>query len=132
VAGRSESVNKKQFNKSFYGNLFYIKKTEVMKTIKFLKSSFMPVVAIVTAGLTMSFEMAEKADTTYYYNSTDTSANAFADAGHWMVGDPEEQDCFEEGNRPCRIDVPQNQTLSSMLAGKDNAQVLNIAQGRKP
>lgn len=88
--------------------------------------------AILTAGVTMSFKMAEKekAVTTYYYNSADTSSNAFADVNHWALTNS--GTCITAGDRPCRINVPDGQTLSSMLSGKNNDQVLDIAIQRKP
>lgn len=103
-----------------------------MKTISFLKNHFLMAVALLTAGVTMSFKMAEKekAATTYYYNSTDVSSNAFADVSHWATTNSES--CLTEGDRPCKIIVQDGQTLSSMLSGKNNAQVLLIASQRKP
>ena len=103
-----------------------------MKTLKFLQNNFLLAAALLTAGITMSFKMAEKdaAATTYYYNSSDISANAFADISHWVTTNAES--CLTEGDRPCRIVVPDGQTLSSMLSGKNNDQVLAIAVQRKP
>lgn len=103
-----------------------------MKHLQFIRTHFLLAVALLTAGITMSFVKAENknAATTYYYNSSDVSANAFADASHWATGNV--GSCLDEGDRPCRINVPDGQTLSSMLAGKDNDQVLSIAIQRKP
>lgn len=103
-----------------------------MKTLKFLQNNFLLAAALLTAGITMSFKVAEKeaAATTYYYNSSDISANAFADVSHWATTNAES--CLTEGDRPCRIVVQDGQTLSSMLSGKNNAQVLAIAVQRKP
>ena len=103
-----------------------------MKHLQFIRTHFLLAVALLTAGITMSFEKAENknAATTYYYNSSDVSANAFADASHWATTNSES--CLTSGERPCRINVPEGQTLSSMLAGKDNNQILAIAVQRKP
>ena len=103
-----------------------------MKTLKFLKINFMLVVALVTAGVTMSFKVSEEknAATTYFYNSSDVSSNAFAQVSHY--GTTNSESCLTEGDRPCSIIVPTGQTLSNMLSGKNNAQVLAIATQRKP
>lgn len=102
-----------------------------MKTISFFKRHFLVAIALLTAGVTMSFKMAEKdAATTYFYNSSDISANAFAEVSHWATTNAES--CLTEGDRPCRIVVQDGQTLSSMLSGKNNDQVLAIAVQRKP
>ncbi|MCZ2336997.1 MAG: hypothetical protein LC127_02140 [Chitinophagales bacterium] len=103
-----------------------------MKTLKFLKINFMLIVALLTTGITMSFKMVKEknASTTYFYNSNDTSSNAFAQVSHY--GTTNLEDCITEGDRPCKIIVPEGQTLSNMLSGKNNSQVLAIASQRKP
>lgn len=92
----------------------------------------MLVIAVLTAGITMSFKMAaeKNASTTYYYNSADVTPNAFAQVSHYGTTNGEE--CLSVGDRPCKIIVPEGQTLNSMLSGKNNAQVLAIASQRKP
>ncbi|HAV02047.1 MAG TPA: hypothetical protein DCW95_02425 [Chryseobacterium sp.] len=109
-----------------------------MKTLSFLKKHLIWGMALMIGAVAMSFNSSsKKADsvketksTTYYYNSNDTSANAFATVSHWNTANTE--DCFQRGERPCSIEVPAGQSLNDMLAGKDNGEVLAIANGRKP
>lgn len=102
-----------------------------MKLNSFLKTHAVAIAAVLFAGGVMSFKtMEKKAATTYFYNSSDTSDNAFSDVSHW--GTTNSETCITGGERPCRIVVPDGQTLSSMLSGKNNDQVLDIALQRKP
>ncbi len=97
-----------------------------MKTISFLKNHFMLMVALLTAGVTMSFKVAEshKADTVYYYNSSDLSEGAFADVNNWATSPT--FTCVTQGKRPCKMRVAPGGTLDDQIAGKTNAQVLAI------
>lgn len=100
--------------------------------MKLLKTNLVAIAAILLAGATMSFKVIEKsfADTTYYYNSTDVSAGAFANTAHWSTTNAEP--CEQDGDRPCKVNVPQGSSLSATLAGKNNSQVLAISIDRKP
>ncbi len=109
-----------------------------MKTISFVKKHLIWGMALMIGAVAMSFNSSSKKaepvketkSTTYYYNSNDTSANAFADISHWTTANTEE--CDDDGKRPCQIVVPQGQSLGSMLAGKSNSDVLAISVGRRP
>lgn len=105
-----------------------------MKTIKFLQNHFLLAAALLTAGITMSFKMAEnnKADTIYTFNSSDLSEGSFAKTANWMVGSST-TGCLTSGNRPCNIVVPSGSSLSSEIGGLTNSQVLAIhPTQRKP
>lgn len=99
-----------------------------MKTKSFIKAHGMWVVALLTAGITMSFQMAEKeaVDTIYTYNSSSTAEGEFANSSNWMVVLSTPSDCELQGTRPCNITVPEGSTLDSQIAGLTNAQVLAI------
>lgn len=89
--------------------------------------------AILTAGVTMSFKMAESkaADTAYYYNSEDMSEGAFHNVSNWTTSSSAGIGCVTSGFRPCRVNVPENSTLGDVLGSKDNEEVLNISVNRK-
>ena len=97
-----------------------------MKTLQFLKINFMLVVALLTAGITMSFKMAENraVDTVYYYNSSDVSEGSFATVGNWSSSIS--PSCLSTGARPCKMSVPSGSSLTAQIGGKTNAQVLAI------
>ena len=97
-----------------------------MKTISFLKKHFMLMVALLTAGVTMSFKVGEshKAETVYYYNSSDLSEVAFANVSNWSTAI--KPTCLATGNRPCSMVVPQGSSLNDQIGGKTNDEVLAI------
>ena len=103
-----------------------------MKMKTFLKTNALAIMALLFAGSIMSFKIAEdNADsTTYFYNSEDVSTGAFANVSHWQTTNASE--CENYGDRPCSIVVPDGQTLSGVLAGKNNVQVLSMSPNRKP
>lgn len=105
-----------------------------MKTFKFLQTHFLLAAALLTAGITMSFEMAEntKADTIYTFNSSDLSEGSFAKTANWMVVSSA-PGCLTTGNRPCNIVVPTGSSLAAEIGGLSNSQVLAIhPTERKP
>lgn len=103
-----------------------------MKTIKFLKFNLMAIVAVFVINTAMSFSKPEKKEgsQTFYYSSSGMSAGDFAIPSHWQPGNP--GDCETEGLKPCTIVVPEGQTLSGFLAGKNNDAVLAVSIGRRP
>lgn len=106
-----------------------------MKIKQFLKTNVMAIAALLLfTGSIMSFTLMEKKSvlaTTYFYNSTDISAGAFANPSHWQTIN-DDVSCEVDGERPCNIVVPDGQTLGSVLAGKTNVQVLSMSPSRKP
>ena len=107
-----------------------------MKHLQFIRTHFLLAVALLTAGITMSFSAnnpdSDKADTIYTYNSADLSPGAFANTANWMVV-PSAPGCVTSGNRPCNIAVPAGSTLASQISGLSNSQVLAIhPTQRKP
>lgn len=86
------------------------------------------VAALAIAAVTMSFKMAAD-PTTYHYVSNSTAAGAFATTSNWAEGESDE--CQTTGNKPCEIEVPDGSSLSTLLSGKNNAQVLAINPGSK-
>ena len=105
-----------------------------MKHLEFLKIHFMLAAALLTAGITMSFktETSKKAATVYHYDSTSMAPGAFSTVANWAVGNPVENCATPRDVRPCKITVPEGSTLSSILAGKNNSQVLDISEGYLP
>lgn len=105
-----------------------------MKTIHFLGTHFVLAAALLTAGITMSFktETSKKAATVYHYDSTSMAPGAFSTVANWAVGNPVENCATPRDVRPCKITVPEGSTLSSILAGKNNSQVLDISEGYLP
>lgn len=97
-----------------------------MKTLSFLKSHFLVAAALLTAGVTMSFKMADSkaVNTVYYYNSSDTTPGAFADDSNWTT--TESFSCITLSDKPCKMTVPPGTTLNDQIGGKTNAQVLAI------
>lgn len=78
----------------------------------------------------MSFK-ANQAPTTYFYNSVETDEGDFADLNHWDMIDTSNE-CQTRGERPCSITVPDGSSLSDLISGKLNDQVLSISDERKP
>ncbi len=90
--------------------------------MKKLKTNLLVVAALIIAVVTMSFKMADDS-TVYHYTSNSTAAGAFATVANWAEG---AGDCGATGNKPCEIEVPDGSSLSDLIAGKTNAQVLSI------
>lgn len=104
-----------------------------MKIKQFLKINAIAILAVMFTGSIMSFKLWEKksAPITYFYNSTNITAGAFANPSHWQTTN-DGVSCEDDGERPCSIVVPDGQTLSGVLAGKNNVQVLSMSPNRKP
>ena len=97
-----------------------------MKINQFLKINAVAIAAVMFTGTLMSFKIVEKkaADKQFYYNSTSTSAGAFANVSNWAEGAG--SSCLTTGNKPCTIAVPEGQDLVDVIGGMTNAQVLAI------
>ena len=104
-----------------------------MKTITFLRRHFLVAIALLTAGVTMSFKMAEKdrASTVHYYIN-DMSEGAFADTANWNTVNEDGVNCGIVEIRPCKVTVAIGSTLSAKLGSKTNLEVLGISEGFKP
>lgn len=111
-----------------------------MKTIHFLRTHILLFAAMLVAGVMMSFgtdsgpKKSDKAAVVHYYVSNDMSAGAFRTAANWSTTD-NSVPCIEEEEenvRPCKITVQDGTSLSTVLAGKSNPQVLAISEGYKP
>ncbi|MBH1960117.1 MAG: hypothetical protein I8H68_08400 [Flavobacteriia bacterium] len=105
-----------------------------MKTVHFLRTHFLLMAALLTAGIAMSFktDSSKKAVTVYHYDSNSMAPGAFSTVSNWAVGNPVENCATSRDVRPCKITVPEGSTLSSILAGKNNSQVLDISEGYLP
>jgi len=103
-----------------------------MNIPSFLKNNVIGIVTVLFALILMSFSLwkEDNASITYFYNSNDISAGAFAEPSHWQTTNASV--CEEEGERPCSIVVPDGQTLNDVLSGKTNSQVLSMSPNRKP
>lgn len=103
-----------------------------MNIPSFLKTNVIGIVTVLFALILMSFSLwkEDNASITYFYNSNDISAGAFAEPSHWQTTNASA--CEEEGERPCSIGVPDGQTLNDVLSGKTNSQVLSMSPNRKP
>lgn len=95
--------------------------------MKRLKVNLLMVAALAIGAVTMSFKMTDDS-TVYHYTSNSTAAGAFANVSNWAEGDG---DCGTTGNKPCEIEVPDGSSLSDIIAGKTNAQVLSINSGSR-
>ncbi|MHA6727581.1 hypothetical protein ACX3PU_05900 [Chryseobacterium sp. A301] len=106
-----------------------------MKIISFLRTNAMLVVALLTAGITMSFQMAEKSqnaeDVVYHYIGTDMTDD-FSDLSNWSTVNNQVNCSTTELALPCKITLPETTPLSSVLYGKNNAAVKAISEGFKP
>lgn len=105
-----------------------------MKTKSFIKAHGMWVVALLTAGITMSFQMASTNktldDIEYHYIGTDMG-DQFNDLSNWSTTNNGVPCIITEDVLPCKITLPENVSLASELANKDNAQVLLRSEGYK-
>lgn len=107
-----------------------------MKTIKFLNTHFLLAIVLLTAGVMLSFTMADKevvvkASTIYHYVSDDMSPGAFSNVSNWSTID-DEVACGSERFRPCAVTIQEGSTLTAVLGTKTNTEVLNISEGYKP
>ena len=105
-----------------------------MNTFKFLQSHFLVAIALLTAGVTMSFKMAEKEsvdDTAYYYISEDMSEGAFHNVNNWTTSTSGGIGCVTTGDRPCRVNVPEDSSIGAVLGSKNNLQGLGISVNKK-
>ena len=105
-----------------------------MKTISFLRNHFLVAIALLTAGVTMSFKMVEKekVGTIFYYDSNSMIPGAFSNVANWTTSNPNQECVSIRDERPCKITVQENSTLSSLLTGKNNSQVLDLSEGFQP
>ncbi len=105
-----------------------------MKTNSFIKAHGMWVVALLTAGITMSFQMAEKdlktEDVVYHYIGNSVH-DQFNDVNMWSITN-DSNPCVElDDDLPCKITLPEGVTLSSELGSKSNSAVLLRSEGYK-
>lgn len=115
-----------------------------MKMIHSLKSNILLIAGLIAVVLTMSFTFAsgktenrdkaekiETVDTVYHYVSSDMTAGAFATPSNWSTTNANGECGEPRPIRPCQITVPTGSSLSSVLSGKDNGDVLEISDGYK-
>ena len=110
-----------------------------MKMIHSLKSNILLIAGLIAVVLTMSFtqsntengEKIETVDTVYHYVSSDMTSGAFANPANWSTTNANGACSSPEPIRPCKITVPEGTSLSSVLSGKNNDEVLDISDGYK-
>lgn len=107
-----------------------------MKTVTYLKASFLTVIMLLTISFMMSYKNKTdenvKVATIYTYNSADKSEGDFAKTANWMSVSIA-PGCAPTGDRPCNITVPAGSSLAAEIGGLTNAQVLAIHPNqRKP
>lgn len=104
-----------------------------MKTIHFLRANILLFSTVLTAGIAMSFNAAKSKSTAtvHYYVSSSMSPGAFANTSNWSTTNSNGECFTKRDERPCKITVPDNSSLSAVLAGKNNSQVLDISEGYK-
>lgn len=113
-----------------------------MKMIHSLKSNILLIAGLIAVVLTMSFtqrntengdkaEKIETVDTVYHYVSSDMTEGAFANPSNWSTTNANGECGEPRPIRPCQITVPASSSLSSVLNGKDNSDVLEISEGYK-
>ncbi|WP_066439299.1 hypothetical protein [Chryseobacterium sp. CCH4-E10] len=102
-----------------------------MKINQFLKINAVAIAAIMFTGALMSFKIVEKkaAETQYYYNSSDVTEGSFSDVNKWAIGTS--PSCLTSGDRPCKMIVPEGDSLEDQIGGLTNAQVLAIHAGER-
>lgn len=107
-----------------------------MKLNPFLKTHALAIAAVLFAATTMSFKLAEEKantdSTVYYYVSPSTAPNAFHNTSNWNTSNSDNVNCSIQRVRPCKITVPDGQSLSDILGAKSNDEVLDISEGFKP
>ena len=106
-----------------------------MKTISFLRNHFLVAIALLTAGVTMSFTMAEKkavTDVEYHFIGDDMDPGSFRNLANWSTTNNSVACVSEEPILPCKITLPENVSLGNVLGSKNNAEVLAISEGYKP
>ena len=102
-----------------------------MKLNTFIKRNAMAIIAIIFAGSLMSFKVIEKefAGTYYYYiSNTDSGFNTTA---KWDTANNNEA-CSMDGERPCKVLVPEGKTILDVVGGKSDAIILGFSEGHKP
>ncbi|KMQ71326.1 hypothetical protein [Chryseobacterium koreense] len=105
-----------------------------MKIRTFFNGAVLAAAGLFAAATTSSFaqkENGELADTTYFYISSDKSEDAFQVVSHWNVTNSNGSCGSLVPNRPCSITVPQGSTLSTVLNGMSNEEILAISSGYK-
>lgn len=115
-----------------------------MKMIHSLKANILQIAGLIALVLTLSFTFApgktekrnkaekiETVDTVYHYVSIDMTEGAFADPSNWSTTNANGECGEPRPIRPCQITVPASSSLSSVLSGKDNSDVLEISEGYK-
>jgi len=104
-----------------------------MNAKHFFKMNAVAIAALLFAGATLSFKTIEKANEpdTYYYTSTDMYEGAFHQVGNWETTNNPNDPCSLTQDRPCKIFVSENETLSDILGNKSNKEVLLISDGYK-
>ncbi len=101
-----------------------------MKTIKFLKVNLMAIVAIICVSSIMSFNSPEKKTEGEYHYYNNSSLSSFNTLTKWsLVNDSES--CISDGGRPCKIFVPDGQTLDDVIGGKTDPYIMQEAEGTK-
>lgn len=112
-----------------------------MKIIHSLKANILQIAGLLAVILTLSFtfvpsksekfDKVETVNTVYFYASNNMSAGAFADPTNWSTTNSHGECGEPQPVRPCKITVPTGSSLSSVLSGKNNNQVLVMSQGYK-
>lgn len=112
-----------------------------MKIIHSLKANILQIAGLLAVILTLSFtfvpsksekfDKVETVNTVYFYASNNMGAGAFADPSHWKTTNANGNCVSPDPIRPCKITVPAGSSLSSVLSGKNNADVLDMSDGYK-
>lgn len=105
-----------------------------MGKIFFLRANILLIAAVLIIGIAMSFNVAKSKSTAtvHYYVSSSMSPGAFANTANWATANSNGECVTQRDERPCKITVPANSSLSAILSGKNNSQVLDISEGYKP
>lgn len=108
--------------------------------MKTLKSKFLMLTLLLIGVVAMSFTLVNKGKseaktevkvaTLFHYASESTSPGAFANPDNWQPGAGSVA-CGTGENKPCQITAEDEEDLESMLAGKNNAQVLGIVSSKR-
>ncbi len=88
----------------------------------------MMVLALVIGVATMSFKLANEEQVFHYVGDQDPGN--FANPANWSPGG-EPGGCEEGTNLPCEITIEESESLSDVLQGKTNPEVITMADNTK-
>lgn len=96
--------------------------------MKKLKMNLFALIAVAIAAVTMSFQLASSSEVFHYTDAE--NPGVFSDPANWSPGGSPAP-CNTGESFPCEITVENEQDLTDQLDGKNNQQVLDIADSMR-